>query len=273
MTVSPPHCLLRHLENPQLGGLLFGLDPKNRYALRDDYVKCCGGRGISWDEKRQANLSCEVRIRHRKTLELIKQYSQFWGRSMIPLPNGGANYKLLSKVADVLKGCAPQAHVFPTESNKPGVLWGVACALTWRFGVNVHMVSMSRKGSTIQVPSEEVMKSSRPLVIICEQVKRLTDPHDRTQLESLIQIAYQSNAFLWVEVMTQRPAQRNVNGAETLMARREREKVNALRKKPVMELLRDHLSSDTMSQLSSLCQLPRMSPHRLGVEDGLLSLD
>ena len=204
--MSHSRCLLGHLENPNLSGILLGLDPRNGYRFREGFLECCDGRGILWDEMRQANRACSVKTRHRKTIEVIKKYMGIWGDSDLPLPTGTRSHQILSHVADMLKGAAPQAQIFPSISTRPGPLWSIACALTWRFGMDVHVVSLLRKGETIDVPSPSLMEGSRPLAILCEQVRRLSDPHEISQLESLINLAYQGNAYLWIEVMTQRPA-------------------------------------------------------------------
>ena len=197
-------------------------------------------------------------MRRRKTLDLLATYANRWQGSY-QLPGSNKCHEILRQVADTLKGALPQAQLIATQSHSPGALWAVACALSWRFGMNVHMVTLGRKGAAAPVPDEKLMESSLPLTILCEQVRYLSDPFHAEQLEAMINIAYQTNSFLWLEVVTQRPAIKGVSGKETSQARRAREKVNLYRQKPLIDFLAEHLSREAISQLRSLSKLPRVT--------------
>ncbi len=248
-------CILPHLENPHLNGILIGLDRQDSFKLKHDSFRCCGGQGMRWDEHLGSQVSCAVKRRHRDALTILGLFHRHWPGRDLPSVNAAQSAQILRDTAGMIKGKRPQAWLLKGQVEKPGIIWLIALALVWRFGVRVYFASYARRGQPWTAPSH----TDTPQVILVEQWSRISDINERSQLEALISYAYNANCFLCLEMT--KPAGEVKSGGENRHLAKYRMRLNQLRERPPLEIMAEFLEPDSFSELNSLCHLPRQDHH------------
>lgn len=197
-----PDCSIKHLGNPNLAGLIPGITVD--LELNQEFFQCCNGQSMRWNEKVKAAEFCLLKARFNAVRTLGGQYFQTWPhQSELPWQRKNDSFfETLAQTSKVLKGQSPQATILKGSKSKAGQPWTVAFALSWRFGANVHLATLTKHRLKDAIPNEAFLNKKQPRVIIVEQVDSLRDEAKRHALETLVGLAYQCQCYLWVEIVT-----------------------------------------------------------------------
>jgi hypothetical protein len=260
--------VLKSLENPNLNGILLGLNVSDfQLTLRHDLFPCCTGEGLF--ESGAAGRTppaavighthrCALRRRFRNTEAVYRQYYQLWGLKAQPphLLRGDHSAKILRHVADTLKGYRPQAAMLHSKAGQPSDIWPMALACTWRFGIDVHLIRPQKNLAAILPPKS---KTDGPLAIFLENVDRLWEPQNAEIVESLVNFAYHANAFLWIN--TVKPKAVATSGNQRQVSAMIQNRLQKEKNRSPFEFL----DPECVSRLESLCALPRTSFDGVGL--------
>ena len=246
-------CILKTLANPMLNGILLGLE-WTEYELKVDesMLPCCAGRGYMEDHERNSQTRCDLQKRMKASEALIVQYLRTWShcREQLPHKLGAAHSsKVLRQVADALKGYRPQGTVTNGKPGRPSELWAMALTSVWRFGIEAHVVNLSKFNPKDLLPAKE--KESNTLAIFVEQVDKLWDDKQAGALEALVNYAYRSNTFLWIEFCKE--GNEKVQEDDLSLKANFSRRISKLKNRSPYEFL----DADCVSRLKSLCSFPK----------------
>lgn len=248
-------CVMHTLENPMLNGILLGLDVRdNDLHVLPELFPCCKGEGTRLDTRLDAMVRCSLKTRFEKTFRVLESFYRHWGEEQARAPHHvspARGARILAEVSGVLKGNKPQAHLLKGEKDKPGDLYAMALACTWRFGIDVHVANFAKSHTNAIFPSEELLSSGRPIAVFVEQVDGLWEPQTANQFESLVALAYRANAFLWIEFLE--AAQATDTSGSTKAAFKKR--IAALKSRSPLSFL----ERSCTSRLETMCALPRVT--------------
>lgn len=251
---SSSRCVLQSIETPSLNGLAIGLRLQDGQAsLDEDFFPCCHGSGRrDIDANPPANTMhpsqahCSVKSRLHMVNELLSRYQYYWpeteGWPHQLSPSRSA--VILRKVSDVMKGFQPQAHVSYAKRQKPSLLWSLAQACCWRFGLPVHIACFNKEEHLL--PAPEKQRSCQVLMI--EKIDKLWDPRHAERLESVVSYAYNSNCLLWLEFLqadensSPQPNVPSYSKTKAVLSR-----LQKLQKRDPLEYLEAHSHSKLMS--------------------------
>ena len=261
--MTSPSCVLSGLENPDLDGIMLGLRLQDgRIEVDPAMFPCCAGLGrMSRGDGIQI---CALQARLAATRELVQRYRKVWPDARQG-PWQPAGWKeppaaLLRQTGEVLRGLRPAAMIWPGKRQRPGRIWPLALALTWRFGLRVHVVSPGHGGPLLP-PARDLRDQTQPLAILLEQVDRLWDNRQAADFEALVSFAYGTVSFFWCEFLVS--GQAGVSAGEDMtpaMAAIQR-RISGLRQASPLTFL----APDCLSRLDDLCQTPRNIHHHEGL--------
>ena len=260
--LSSCQCIIKRFANPNLQGLGLGLKiaDSGKFELETSFFRCCDGQGMSFSSKTRSVSHCLLNKRLKRVNLLLESYRRFWGEELdFPVfSNNGYDWnQVFNKVSAVVKGYEAQGQLMHGTKRKPGVIWGIALALEWRFGVPVHIVHLGLSNIMELVPREGV---DGPLAVLVEQTDKLWDPRTASRFETIVGFAYQTNSFLWAEFCRQKQETKPEKSKSRLnFASEMSRKMGAIKAKSPFEFLQP----DCKSRLNILCDFPRVE---FGVE-------
>lgn len=265
---NKPSCIIKAIENPSLNGILIGLHLSwQKVEVDKGFFPCCSGQGsreltnpATADSHLPLLGHCQLIQRRKRVERLLERYQKIWPQAT-KLPHNLSQARsaaLLRKLSDVIKGYQSQCHISYTSRSEPSLLWSLAFACTWRFGIQSHVINFSQDPVDL-IPPADTQQQTHALFV--EKIDRLWDPRRAEALEALITYAYNANAYIWLELSqpapgtSPRPNVRSYSGARAAF-----ETLAQMREKPPLDFLDD----DARSKLASLCHSPR--PFHLGVD-------
>lgn len=244
-------CVIKTLENPHLNGILLGLDITDAcLKLREEIFPCCAGQGYL-ETDHNSRYRCSLRHRLRMIEDVLRQYYRSWGKDF-PAPHQlGSNHaaRILRHVSDTIKGNRPQGTILTGKRGQPSEIWPMALALTWRFGIPVHIVRPDRSMQNV-LPDPDKIQGS--FAIFIEQADKLWEEQRAEIVRYLVSFAYNSNALFWIEFCPETlPGASHDQSVKTQL----RQLVHKAKSKSPMELL----GVKCAARLESLCSSPRVS--------------
>lgn len=246
-------CILKSLANPMLNGILLGLEWQDYQLVpQSSLLPCCEGRGYTEDPLKTSQIRCQLQRRIKLTEKILLQYVTTWSHCQDQLPHKlhpSHSAKILRQTSDTLKGYRPQGGVCNGRKGKPSDLWAMALACTWRFGIHSHMVHLDRVDARNLLPPPE--KQQDALAIFIEQVDKVWDDRQASALEVLVNYAYNSNAFIWIEFC--KDEGHKVDDDDLTLKANFSRRLSKLKQRAPHEFL----AQDCVSQLKSLCSVPR----------------
>ena len=246
-------CILKTLANPMLNGVLLGLEWQDFELLpQESLLPCCDGRGFTEDPTRTAQIRCRLKQRMKATQEIMIQYMRTWSHLRDSPPHklhSSHSARILRQVSDTLKGYRAQGTVCNGKSGVPSDFWAMALACTWRFGIHSHVVTLNKATPKTLMPTPE--KEDGTLAIFVEGADKLWDDKYAEALEAVVNYAYNSNAFLWIEFCKQEKKE-VLEDDLTLKANFARRISKLKGRSPY-----DYLDQDCVSRLKSLCSFPK----------------
>ncbi|NRA66258.1 MAG: hypothetical protein HRU19_17360 [Pseudobacteriovorax sp.] len=220
-----------------------------RFHLQENHFPCCGGTGFSSSLANNTVSRCQLKSRLEKTQAVLDQFHRTYGppeQASIPF-HPASSAKILRHVSDTLKGYRPQGKVLKTTLEHKFELWKMALACTWRFGIDVHIVTTNQQSNFVPIPDEDKCKG--PLAVFIERVDKPWDPRQIETVETLVQFAYNANTYLWVEFVVDQS--KPTQGELDLKGKINRRIFEAKKKSHA-----EYLTKDCKSRLETLCYIP-----------------
>jgi hypothetical protein len=243
-------CAIRYLENPRLSGVLIGVDLTGEIArLNPSDFSCCSGTGLNL----QADGSvyrCDLIKRLQAVQGILATFELVWGR---PLVASLQTLQLTSEhtqwLADFAAGRVQKGRCLQAsrDRSQPGVLWAIALAGAWRFGLRTHVVTMGSTRPGGYFPKEPACDDQRKLIYLIERVDKLWTPERAFDFETLVGWCDRAETPLWLEVLVEEKKVVRA-GAETARAGQYSRKIADLKNKPALSWLQ----RDCASRLSAV---------------------
>lgn len=246
-------CVVHALENPLLNGILLGLKvSESDVEVQANFFPCCHGSAERFEAATQTLRRCDLKKRLQTTRLLLARYYQEWWQIHPHWPHQLSPEQsavILRECSQILKGNAPQALIRAGEKQKPGLIYAMALAYSWRFGATVRMFHFGRN-SVASFLAQDWRDDSTALVICVQQVTGLWDPKVATEFESIVSFAYRANAVLLVEEVQLPMAEKSgfTRSAKTIVA----QKLQVEKSKPLTEFL----EASTRARLNDMMLRP-----------------
>jgi hypothetical protein len=203
---SQHYCTLETFTSPRLSGILIGLEVKEgRCTPQPNYFPCCGGVGYQFNKASGVIKPCSLKKRIARVERLLMQFSAAWpGSTAQPPYRISANQSLavLQNIHQVITAEHTRAVTLQGKKETPGLVWSIALACAYRFGLSVEVFTFG-KDSSARLFNMASSRQEAPDVIILEQVDKLWDPFIALEFDSFINFAYQGNIPLWIEFSEQ----------------------------------------------------------------------
>jgi hypothetical protein len=243
-------CLLSCLENPRLSGVLVGLDLTGDLArpIAKDFI-CCSGTAL-FPCGDGSIYRCDLLKRLKAVQELLQIFEATWGRHLVPtllsLQLTSEHLQWLSDFASgrVHKGRCLQAN---RERSQPGVLWAIALAAAWRFGLRTHVVTLGTTRPGGYFPKEPSADDQRKQIYLIERVDKLWVPERAFDFETLVGWCDRAGVPLWVEILREEKKPTRA-GAEAALGGQFSRKIADLKNKPALSWLQ----RDCISRLNAI---------------------
>lgn len=270
-------CLLPALCGTSLRGPLVGLKPTGgELHVEKSVFACCQGEGIrsvgAWQLK-----TCSLKQRlldinflwYRLGLSVGPSAAEELLRSLPP----DGEVRLLQRLQKIATGAEKRGAILPARSlDQPSLIWYVALAATWRYGIRCHVVDWHAGSPASWAPPEKFWEAPKRMLLVAG-VDQLWDPVKAFDLEWLIGLAYQSELPFWLGYSTPRqdPLQEKADrDSQTLqregVARKLDQEIGSPRRKAFGAMLKkardrdpiEWLSPDMRSKLGELCEIKNM---------------
>ena len=225
-------CLLSLLAKNRSYFPFIGLDKsEDLVALNPNYFPCCDGSGLQLvadgDVRR-----CQLMTRYNRLRAVLNLFLNRWGskhRLALHKMIRGEDLTRLRNIND----SKDNAGRMLTSSNRgsPSYLWIVAIVAVWRFGFNVHLVTLDMKSKAQLLPIEHHPR----LIVLIENLCSPWQPENMIDCETIINYCHDTMTPLWVDYLKD-DGQQKVDGT-TATSQVVQEKIAELRdKKPHLYL-------------------------------------
>ena len=238
-------CLLASLPNDRSHFPFIGLDKsEEQVALNPNYFPCCQGKGLRFVANGDVR-RCQLITRYNKLSTLLKLFLARWGGDHRQELHKMIKSEDLTRLREIANNNSNAGRMLVSYGrDKPSYLWVVAVAAVWRFGFNVHFVTLNLMGKAQLLPAE--LRSR--MIVLVENLCPPWQPENKTDCEMIINYCHRMATPLWIDFVgdLNQPKTKNT----TAINQHLQEKIVQLRNKaPHL-----HLSERGQSKLSEVMQ-------------------
>ena len=189
-------CLVTSLSGNESLFPFIGLDKsEERLALNPSYFPCCDGKGLQLVAGGEAR-RCQLLARYNRLRALLILFLQQWGgKHRQALHNLIKNEDLtrLRKIDDSKTNAGRM--LISLGRSSPSYLWIVAVSAVWRFGFNVHFVTLDTRKGIQLLPVESRCRQ----IVLVENLCSPWQPENRADCETIINYCHKTVTPLWID--------------------------------------------------------------------------
>lgn len=187
-------CTLDNLQESKLFSVLPGVKFENGIAMPDlKHFSCCQGSGMHLSIADNSVKRCEIKSRLSRVQQILIQLAHTWGPEYVfqllkeSISQDELHWLKILKSGKIEKGFF---RVSQRASPGPSRFWLMALAAVWRFGYNVHIVTLGKIKFGKLLPAEDFYKDIN--IVLIENIDGLWKPEPLYDFETLISLCDQS---------------------------------------------------------------------------------
>lgn len=238
-------CLVASLSDDESLFPFIGLDKsEEQLALNPSYFPCCDGKGLQLVASGEAR-RCQLLARYSRLRALLMLFLQQWGGNHRRVLHNLIKNEDLTRLRNIDNSKSNAGRMLTSLGrSSPSYLWVVAVSAVWRFGFNVHFVTLDMKGKAQLLPADD---RSRQIVLI-ENLCSPWQPENRTDCETIINYCHKTVTPLWIDFV--KDSGWRMTGNKTVTSQFIQEELAKLHnKEPYL-----HLSKRGQSKLAEVMQ-------------------
>lgn len=189
-------CLVASLSNDKSLFPFIGLDKsEERLALNPRYFPCCDGKGLQLVAGGEAR-RCQLLVRYNRLNALLILFLQQWGANHRQVLHNLIKNEDLTRLRNIDNSKSNAGRMLISlDRSSPSYLWIVAVSAVWRFGFNVHFVTLDMWKKARLLPVES---RSRQIVLV-ENLCSPWQPENRADCETIINYCHKTVTPLWID--------------------------------------------------------------------------
>lgn len=184
-------CQLASLTDQNINSPFVGLTQNElRIELKPSYFNCCNGEGRRLTPAGEVQI-CKLHAHLRRLQEILNLFLARWGTEHRGFMRGMVTSGDLKRLA---AGQTQGRIIVSQGRSTPSYLWLVAITAAWRFGLDVHFISLM-----LGSDKENLLPSHPCSAVFVENLRSPWQPENAFDCETVISYCYNTNTPLWFD--------------------------------------------------------------------------